>query len=146
MTRERSGGLSAPKKPGDLPRVGKVPCGSCPYRRDVPAGIWAAEEYLKLPGYDGETLDQLLKDAVRLFFCHQDDGKLCAGWAACHDTDHLLALRLHPVHPSTFGYVSPVPVFSSGAEAALHGLAGVENPGDDARAMMRKIESKRAKE
>lgn len=27
----------------------KVPCGTCPYRRDVPAGIWHGEEYAKLP-------------------------------------------------------------------------------------------------
>lgn len=129
----------------ELPRPGKAPCGTCPYRCDVPAGIWAAEEYQKLPGYDGGTIDQLLNGATGLFYCHQNDGKLCAGWAACHDTDHLFALRLSKVHPSTYGYRSPIPVFSSGREACDHGLSGVADPSDAARRAMDKIERKRAR-
>jgi len=121
------------------PSPSKAPCGTCPYRTDVPAGIWAASEYAKLPGYDGETIEQLLAGATRLFFCHQNDGHLCAGWAGCHDTDELLALRLHEVAPETFGYVSPVPLFSSGAEAAAHGMSGVDNPGDDAIRAIEKL-------
>jgi hypothetical protein len=57
----------------------------------VPSGIWAAEEYDKLPLYDGETFEQ----APHLFMCHQRDGSLCGGWLACHDPHELLALRLH---------------------------------------------------
>lgn len=124
----------------DLPKPSAAPCGTCPYRTDVPAGIWAAEEYAKLLLYDGETWEQ----ALALFYCHQNDGHLCAGCAACHDTDNLLALRLHRVDPSTFGYKSPVPVFGSGAEAAAHGMSGVENPGPDAVAAMNKMIRKRA--
>lgn len=116
----------------NLPRPAKAPCRSCPYRCDVPSGIWDANEYAKLPGYDGPTWTQ----SRALFFCHQNDGKLCAGWAACHDTDHLLALRMQRVHKSTYGYVSPVPVFASGTEAAAHGLRDVAQPGPDARRMM----------
>jgi hypothetical protein len=37
------------------------PCASCPYRKDVPSGIWAAHEYTKLLAYDGDILDQLAK-------------------------------------------------------------------------------------
>lgn len=117
----------------DLPRPSRAPCGTCPYRQDVPAGVWDASEYAKLPRYDGSTMDQFLAGGVGLFFCHQNDGHLCAGWVGCHDTDHLAAMRLHQVHPDTFTYESPVPLFSSGAEAAAHGLSGVENP--DARAL-----------
>jgi hypothetical protein len=43
------------------------PCGSCPYRRDVPSGVWDAAEYEKLPRYDGPMADQ----PARLFLCHQ---------------------------------------------------------------------------
>lgn len=126
----------------DLPRPSKAPCGTCPYRRDVPAGIWEASEYLKLPRYDGETIEQVIKGAGGLFFCHQNDGHLCAGWVGCHDMAEAFAVRLNPVHPETFDYVSPIPLFGSGTEAAIHGLSGVENPGPDARAAIAKLERK----
>jgi hypothetical protein len=111
-------------------------CGSCPYRRDVPAGLWAAEEYAKLPRYDAETGRQPLG----VFRCHQGDGRVCAGWAGCHDTENLLALRiaaargvLSPqVLAAVLAYRSPVPLFATGAQAAAHGLSGVSAP--DARA------------
>lgn len=125
----------------DLPRPSKAPCGTCPYRRDVPAGVWDASEYEKLPAYDGETWAQ----PPALFFCHQNDGHLCAGWAGCHDTDHLLALRFHRVAPETFGYVSPVPLFSSGAEAAAHGLSGIDRPDARALAAIDKLAARRAR-
>jgi hypothetical protein len=115
------------------PRPGKAPCRSCPYRRDVPAGIWHPDEYAKLPLYDGDTGEQVMKGAFALFFCHQNDGQLCAGWVGCHDTLHLLAMRMHPVAPETFDYRSPVPLFASGTEAAAHGLSGVNRPSQDAR-------------
>ena len=112
----------------------KVPCGSCPYRKDVPAGIWAIEEYQKLPAYDADTPDQPLG----LFMCHQRDGCLCGGWLQSHDRDHLLALRLHAgrLDPSVWDYNPATEVFASGAEAAEHGISGILNPDPEA---MRKI-------
>lgn len=104
-----------------------APCGSCPYRRDVPAGIWDASEYHKLARYDGDTMGQ----DPSLFLCHQQDGKLCAGWVGCHG-GQLLALRLHSISGQVdwgvFDYRSPVALFSSGAEARDHGLSGVATP------------------
>lgn len=123
----------------DFPRPSAAPCGSCPYRRDVPGGVWDASEYLKLPGYDGSTGEQLMAGATGLFMCHRNDGALCAGWVGCHDMAHAAALRLHPVHPCTFDYVSPVPLFASGREAALHGLAGIERPSAAARRIIAKL-------
>ena len=123
----------------EAPRPSKAPCGSCPYRRDVPSGVWHPSEYAKLPLYDGETWEQ----SPALFFCHQNDGHLCAGWAGCHDTDHLMALRINRVHSSTFGYKSPVQLFASGAEAAAHGLARIEDPDEAAQATIRKLERRR---
>lgn len=122
-----------------LPRPAKAPCKSCPYRQDAPAGMWDASEYEKLPRYDGETFEQL-EGATALFFCHQQDGHLCAGWVACHDPDELLALRLHPVDPATFSYQSPVPLFASGAEAAAHGMSGIDEPDARSRAMVEKTQ------
>ena len=57
----------------------RVLCASCPYRKDVPSGIWEQSEYDKLPKYDGETWEQ----AGALFMCHLRDGCLCGGWLAC---------------------------------------------------------------
>lgn len=121
------------------PRPAPIPCRSCPYRLDVPSGIWDATEYTKLPRYDGETWEQPLA----LFMCHQSDGRLCAGWLACHDADELLALRLHKVDRSAYGYKSPVPVFASGAAACAHGLKDIDKPSRNAQRMMAKIERSR---
>ncbi len=112
----------------------KVPCGSCPYRKDVPAGIWAAEEYAKLPGYDGPTWQQ----TPQVFQCHQQDGHLCGGWLMTHDPYELLALRLarsigYQIDPAVYDYSPDVEVFASGAQAALHGISGIENPSPAAR-------------
>jgi hypothetical protein len=121
--------------------VRQSPCASCPYRRDVPSGIWAKEEYEKLRGYDGDTIEQLEAGATWVFQCHQADGKICAGWAGCHDMGESMALRLHhgQVDPSVYRYESPVPLFASGNEAADHGEAQIENPASRARSAIRKV-------
>lgn len=124
------------------PTAPKQPCGSCPYRRDVPSGIWEAAEYNKLPGYDGETWEQ----SPALFMCHQHDGKLCAGWLACHGAYELLALRINaPVDPAVYSYSSPVPVFNSGAEARAHGLRDIESVGVQAARMIDGLVRKRSR-
>lgn len=117
-----------------LAGVMTVPCKTCPYRRDVPSGVWDVSEYEKLPDYDGSIMDQLAAGATGLFMCHQKDGNLCAGWLATHGTDELLAMRLHggEVKNEVWGYQSPIPVFASGHEACEHGEAGIEKP--DAKA------------
>lgn len=113
------------------------PCGSCPYRRDVPAGVWAPEEYAKLTEYDKETWEQ----PTGMFMCHQRDGCLCSGWLTSHDREELLALRLHSarVDPSVWTHTHNVPCFDSGADAAAHGLRDVEEPGEAAQDIMRKL-------
>lgn len=109
------------------------PCESCPYRTDVPPGVWAADEYRKLPGYDAPTPFQ----PVGVFLCHLyglgDQQRVCAGWAGCHDGEHLLSLRIaerdQKLTPEQVDqiieYQSPVPLFGSGAAAARHGCSGV---------------------
>jgi hypothetical protein len=124
------------------------PCESCPYRKDVPSGVWSEGEYRKLPRYDLPTAEQPHSS----FQCHQTDQKsprkrLCAGWVACHGSE-LLSLRLEvamgQVDPSVLDYGTPTPVFGSGEEACAHGVKDIEHPGKKARALVRKISASRA--
>lgn len=125
----------------NLPR--QHPCPSCPYRCDVPSGIWDASEYEKLPGYDGEMAAQAEAGATRMFFCHQQDGRLCAGWVGHRDPNDLLALRLglaiERVSIEVLDYTTQTPLFPSGAAAAEHGMAEVEAPDEPAVRAMAKI-------
>ncbi len=119
----------------------KTPCASCPYRKDVPSGVWEASEYEKLRGYDGRIDEQAMAGATGLFLCHQADGQLCAGWCGCHDMGDNLAVRLHfsQLDYSVFSYASPVPLFSSGNEAADHGEKDIEEQSGEARETVRKL-------
>ena len=116
------------------------PCASCPYRRDVPSGIWHPSEYAKLERYDAPTYAQ----PSAAFSCHQADGAICSGWLAHGDhPTELLAVRLGlltgALDESCAEYATNVPLFASGAEAADHGCAGVLDPAPDAVAAMKKI-------
>lgn len=126
---------------GPAPR----PCASCPYRVDVPAGVWHDSEYAKLREYDADTASQ----PTALFLCHQraetdPSRRLCAGWVGCHG-EELLAVRMAVLVgeivdddvAATLDYTSPVPLFSSGADAADHGVSA--EPGPEARAVQAKI-------
>lgn len=129
------------------------PCESCPYRRDVPSGVWAYEEYEKLRRYDGETQTQ----PTAVFQCHQGKDasgrmRVCAGWAGCHDGNHLLALRMGVLLgvidvgtvDKVIDYVSPVSLFASGSEAADHGQREIAHPDSDAVRVIDKLQHKRA--
>jgi hypothetical protein len=121
-------------------KIKASPCSSCPYRTDVPPGVWAPEEYEKLLAFDRETGSQ----PRAVFLCHSDPEKACSGWVTCHEARpgrELLALRLRyskeiPEHG--------VPIFSSAKIAALHGLSGVEQPPAEAFAAMEKVARLRA--
>lgn len=120
----------------------KTPCASCPYRRDVPSGVWDHAQYEVLRKYDGSTTDQAVANATAVFMCHQADDHLCSGWVGCHDMYESLALRIHCKDvdvDAVLAYESPVPLFGSGAEAADHGQQNIENPGAEACAAIRKI-------
>lgn len=125
------------------------PCASCPYRRDVPPGVWSEDEYAKLPPYDEETGHQ----PPAAFYCHQQDGRLCAGWVGCHDMAESLGLRLAvrvggvspDVADAVLDYRSPVPLFASGAEAAAHGLSAIEEPPPEAVRVIGKLSRRRGR-
>jgi len=110
--------------------------------------VWDEQEYEKLRGYDAPTGEQPQKP----WLCHSSvtpmtDPRLCAGWCGCHDGEHLLALRvaeargtLTPgVIKAAIEYVSPVPLFSSGKEAADHGMADFHRPGREAIEAIAKV-------
>jgi hypothetical protein len=127
--------------------VRKSPCGSCPYLRRVPSGVWAPEEYVKLRQYDGDIVEQVVSGGTRVFHCHTDTAEVCAGWAGHRDPADLLAVRLGiadgRLDPAILDYAPVVPLFGSGAEAADHGLRDVEAPGAEARRAIDKIERRR---
>lgn len=108
-----------------------APCRFCPYRKDVPAGIWHPGDYKRLPAYDRRTAEQ----PEAAFACHKRPEQMCGGWAhhANYDT---LALTILVIVRRRFtaeqghqisAYSSPVPVFDSHTAAAEHGLAGCED-------------------
>jgi hypothetical protein len=125
--------MDQPRKPR------KRPCASCPYRRDVPSGVWHPEEYAKLPRYDGETFEQ----SPATFSCHAQDGSVCAGWLGHTDPGELLAVRIGimsgHLDPSCAEYRTDVPLWSSGRAAAEHGLRDVDEPGTAAWVAMGKL-------
>lgn len=129
----------------DFQPPAKRPCGSCPYRRDVPSGVWDREEYEKLPEYDKPTGEQ----PPAVFHCHQQNGRACGGWCAVHDMEESLGLRLAAAmglisDPEPFlDYETDVPLFETGAEAAAHGLANVDDPGEDADRVIAKLRRKK---
>lgn len=125
------------------PLISPLPCAACPYRRDVPSGVWAASEYDKLIDYDAETGDQPLS----AFACHATPENLCHGWAVVHtNRGHeydLLALRMLSIGEHDIP-VTKVPLFSSGTEAAEHGKAEIENPSIETRRAVNKLLRRRA--
>lgn len=133
----------------DVRDPAKRPCASCPYRRDVPSGVWEPDEYAKLPAYDQDTLYQ----PPALFLCHQQDGRVCAGWAGCHDMSHSLALRLaismglltDDQVTTLLDYETDVPLHPSGQAAHDHGVREVAAPSDPARDTIRKIITRRTR-
>lgn len=110
--------------------IRSMPCEYCPYRRDVPSGVWSHDDYDKLRGYDQPTGAQ----PFAVFACHATPDHLCHGWAVVHSTrghDHeLLALRLHGVN--AVDVEAGVPLWPSGNAAADHGQADIEDPSDEA--------------
>lgn len=124
------------------------PCGSCPYRQDVPSGVWTADEYAKLPLYDLATWAQ----PPSVFCCHQQDGRLCAGWVGCHDMAESFGLRVAAARgliddqavDSVLDYVTDVALFPTGEAAAEHGLREIEEPGREAARTIAKLHRRRA--
>ncbi len=114
-----------------MSKVRPLPCEACPYRVDVPSGVWAEHEYDKLVEYDAPTGEQ----PMAVFACHASPQALCHGWVMVHENRgheyQLLALRIRPPQ-GPVPWVSQVQLFSSGAEAAAHGKRDIEDPSGEA--------------
>jgi hypothetical protein len=129
-------------------KINRAPCTSCPYRKDVPSGIWVKEEYDKILPYDGEMWVQ----PRGVFLCHQNDGSLCRGWLDCHG-DNLLAVRLlcsrgdatSAAMIKALDEGPAVAVFNSAADASKHGRKAIRKPGKRAQVLMDSITRKRGK-
>lgn len=122
----------------------KTPCASCPYRQNVPQGIWDWSEYSKLERYDADTAEQ----PVNLFMCHQGEGDICMGWWSCGDDPfELLAVRLAVIRGEIdleeLEKRANVPIHPTHTAAAGHGVMGINNPDARARAAIDKIVTKR---
>lgn len=108
------------------------PCSACPYRCDVPSGVWAHEEYEKLREYDAPTGDQ----PFAVFACHATPESLCHGWTVVHtNRGHeydLLALRLRGADYNMIPEPT-VALFDSGNDAADWGQRDLEDPSDEAQ-------------
>lgn len=99
--------------------------------------MWAPEEYAKLPQYDAPTEAQ----PFATFMCHETPDDFCHGWAVCHTNRgnefDLLALRMRPF--PTRVPPAAVPLFTSGTEAAAHGLKDVDSMSPEAEEAAEKL-------
>lgn len=122
-------------------QVRPSPCASCPYRLDVPPGVWDQSEYEKLRKFDPpatapdgrpwrEGFEPNMSYDEAIFFCHQQDETLCAGWVGCHGPENLLGVIIGVVNgridPAIYNYETNVPLHESGHAAARHGIANVD--------------------
>ena len=123
-------------------KVRKEPCRFCPYRRDVPSGVWAAEEYDRLAGWDAPFAEQ----PPGYFGCHATPDHICHGWAVVHGSNdrEVLGLRVLAAITGSEIEIPPpaVPLFSSGREAAEHGKRDILSPSIEARQAAASLESK----
>jgi len=124
----------------------REPCSSCPYRRDVPAGVWAAEEYEKLRNYADDAEGNVrYPEALTPFLCHQTHchGRetLCRGWLAVEKESIAVRLLLILGRVTQEQVDAPVscPLYSTGEEATAAGLQGVSRPSRRARSLMAKL-------
>lgn len=126
----------------------KGACTSCPYRKNVPSGVWAALEYLRLPDYDRPYEAQ----PRPAFLCHRQTRKLCAGWIGTHGGNRLLAIAFlwmtRSIDKATWKALlayQPDPrieLFKSGREACDHGLRDIEAPSPEALAVVASVLAK----
>jgi len=72
----------------ETPTLPAVPCATCPYRRDVPVGVWHATNFERLLRADRDPI------FGGTFGCHLNDGTLCRGWLLDQRARDLPSIRL----------------------------------------------------
>jgi uncharacterized protein DUF6283 len=123
-------------------RVPAQGCSTCPYRTDTPRGIWDPAEYAKLATYDevpGEV------PVLIAFHCHQQNATgvptICRGWLSVHRESVAvrLAMATGAVEPGDVPQAAEPGYYASGTQAAQAGLAGVKDPGPEARKQIQRL-------
>ena len=126
------------------------PCSSCPYRKDVPPGVWHETEYVKLLEYSPDPFSDQLP-FLGTFLCHQTNATgretVCKGWLWVERES--LAVRLGMMQRDEFApeevYRKPqVELYETGAAACAAGLSGIEAPSPAARRLMDRLRKKGA--
>lgn len=119
------------------------PCGSCPYRKDTPPGVWHPDEYAKLPAWDNP-----MEMHAGVFMCHQSalgqKDSACRGWFEVHHEN--VGVRMAAAARLTVAQREPtkIPLYASGAEACAAGMRGVRRPNAAAKSLIGKITKARA--
>ena len=119
-----------------------VPCSSCPYRLDTPAGVWHPDEYEKLREYDDNS-------SLATFLCHQsfEIGKdtVCRGWLSvhCESVAARLAVMRGDVTAEQLYAEVQVALYATGNQAADAGMRGVKRPSKQARKVIRRLSKRR---
>ena len=116
------------------------PCNSCPYRRDTPPGVWAKEEYNKLPQRDEATA------LCGTFLCHNapEHQTVCRGWLEVHHENLSVRLACYEIDwNETNKQPTRIPLYRSGAEARRAGIKGIARPSRTARQVIARIALKR---
>jgi len=120
------------------------PCLTCPYRKDVPSGVWHREEYEKLRAYDDN-----LNPPLALFLCHQTNVAnreiLCKGWVMVHRDS--IASRMGQLKgeiDATAFTPCQVELHESGNAAADFGEMDVKRPKKKARKVVEKLHKTRS--
>lgn len=116
----------------------KNPCSTCPYRKDVPSGVWHYEEYEKLRGYDDNT-------ALSVFMCHQSSvanvEMACKGWVMVHQNSVAvrLACMTRQIDHRTCFEPTEVELYESGNAAADAGQRHIKRPRKKALKVIEKL-------
>ena len=129
-------------------------CSTCPYRRDVPPGIWEREEYEKLRMFDRDV--SRMEDptpALAIFLCHQTPmtgvETLCRGWLSTHRDSVAvrLGVTMNKIDPDLIPDEEESLYYSSGTEACEAGIAHVDDPPPEAvRASSKLLDLRRRSE
>lgn len=128
--------------------VANSPCTSCPYRKDVPSGVWHKSEYEKLREYDEPPRGSSEIPATALFLCHQTpeigQQTACRGWLTvhCESVAVRLAVLKGDVTPEQVYAEVKEPLYKSGNEAADAGIKQIKRPGKKARKIVARLAGK----
>ena len=116
------------------------PCNSCPYRKDTPPGIWAREEYDKLPAWDDKM------SFAGVFHCHNAPDAVCRGWLEVHQDNLSVRLTTFRINwDDSNSQPTKVALYASGEEARRAGIKGIKRPSLRARLKIGQILARRRK-